>query len=432
MGRRGILNEVYNFIDLYLHHVGQSEVPRIYHEWSAISLLAACARDRIWFEKFSGKKLMPNLFVYLIGPSGSGKDNAAETAMEFIEEFHEIRCYHGKASAQYFYDWICRKPKDANGNMLAEQDPRVWFVTPELANSIGTGPSADAFLKFMTDLYHGKVRAWQEGTRTSGAHTLKKSPCINWLAGSTREWLCQAVSHQEILGGFFARVCAVEPVIDYDKRLFRPTVPEDHLRVRDHLLERLYAIVQAEGVFSSTPDADAIERRWYEHRPVPADQILLPSWKRQHDQVLKLSMLYALADWREGEEFVWHKQHMVKAQRVSNNLLRSVSQLAAFSGARSIDAAALVMVAEIIRQAGRIQRSTLLRRVYPLGIGSEVLARIIHTLQQARELVVFEPKGVGGREASPIYVWQTKSFAKRIKEFSTHDHAEGSLRSEED
>ena len=45
----GILDEgERQFIDLYMHMIGRSEVPRRFHFWSAMSLLAACVADRVW------------------------------------------------------------------------------------------------------------------------------------------------------------------------------------------------------------------------------------------------------------------------------------------------------------------------------------------------------------------------------------------------
>ena len=44
----GILDEgERQFIDLYMHMIGRSEVPRRFHFWSCMSLLAACG-DRYW------------------------------------------------------------------------------------------------------------------------------------------------------------------------------------------------------------------------------------------------------------------------------------------------------------------------------------------------------------------------------------------------
>ena len=36
-----------HFLNLYMHMIGRSEVPRRFHFWSAMSLLAACVADRV-------------------------------------------------------------------------------------------------------------------------------------------------------------------------------------------------------------------------------------------------------------------------------------------------------------------------------------------------------------------------------------------------
>ena len=74
-----------NFLHLYNYLTGDSEIPKGYHGWAALSLLAALAEKRVWFEKFKGSKIYPNIYTLLIGPSGVGKGGAIGHAMRVLK-----------------------------------------------------------------------------------------------------------------------------------------------------------------------------------------------------------------------------------------------------------------------------------------------------------------------------------------------------------
>ena len=94
----GILDEgERQFIDLYMHMIGRSEVPRRFHFWSAMSLLAACVADRVWVKADIATKIYPNLYVFLVGPSGSGKEQAIKVVLKLVaEQQSKVNPYAGK------------------------------------------------------------------------------------------------------------------------------------------------------------------------------------------------------------------------------------------------------------------------------------------------------------------------------------------------
>src|SRR5205085_1370049 len=151
---------------------------------------------------------------------------------------------------------------------------------PELKMSVGTGGLADDFITKMTEWYKGRLEI-RDGTRTSGEKVLR-SLCINWLAGTTREWLIDSLGQNNIEGGFLGRCVTVEAKYN-DLRFRRPLYPPDYDEVMEHLKARFRALQYLGGTFVLTPEAESVEEAWYMKRPRPADESLIPTWKREHD-----------------------------------------------------------------------------------------------------------------------------------------------------
>lgn len=427
----GKLEQTRNFLELYLHQAGTSEVPLAYHKWACLSFLAACVRDRVWYEKFAEVKLTPHLYVFLIGESGTGKDIAARFALKLLHYNKQaLRVYPGKTSAAALVDFLRKRERKQGTTEHLPPDPRIWLITTELANSIGTGGQADTFLKFMTDLYSGKDEQtpWRESTRYAGVDKKLLSPLINWLAGTTREWLCQVVTIEDIRGGFFARICPVEVPVTMTLRHYKPNRPWDYEEIREYLYDRVELYLNAEGVFELDEEAEVIDRVWYESRPAPRDDRLRPTWRRQHEQVLKLAQLYALCDWKRLDQpFIIRRPHIVKAQQDVAVFLKTTEHLLAYAATQNLDAATMLLVANQIKEHKAIRRGALLKLVYKEGVTSELLHRIEQTLLKAGEIRIHAPNIPGVSAANPVYVWtggrrvSLKSIEPKTEEEETND-----------
>jgi len=367
-----------------MHHCGVSEVPKEYHLWAAISLIAACTDDRVWYEKFHDKKLKMNQYVILIGPSGVGKGEAIDTAMKFIPSAPSIRPYRGKATGAHLADAFGKPVR--LGKKLILPKPTIFLITPELSMSVGEGPIAMDFVKRMTELYTGGDYTWREGTRTHGAIEFK-APCVNWLAGTTVQWLVESVPRSAIESGFFARVIPIEVSYDLNRRFAKPLVPDDYDRVTEWLHRHIEWMNGVHGEFRMTRKALAVKDHWYMNRPSPSDEALIPSWKRQDDLVIKLSMALALCE--KTDRLIVTSKHVVQAQYLVNEAHKSLPGLIAFAS-MSPETQGLQAVSDIIRIAKRMPHTALLRRVSHRGITSKQLMEHLDTLKARQDIQVIQ------------------------------------------
>lgn len=351
-----ILNDTKDFLRLYLHHTGHSEIPVAYHLWSAIALLAATLADRVWIQKLADSPVKPNLYTMLLGPSAIGKDEAVKAAIKFVDGLDAVNLYNGELTASYMVSALAQGADHSDAGVI--DHAKLFLVTPELAMSVGEGEHARAFIRHMTGLYSGFQVPFKKGTAKAGLITVKRS-CINWLAGSTAEWLIDAVPPNAIKGGFLGRFIIIPEDYDLARRILRPLYPADRPFIVEYLRARVETLVTQTGEFTLSQDAADMEEYWYANRPAPTDRMLIPTWRRQHDLIYKLGMVMAKA--RDELSFRIERQDWTRAQQLATVAERGavsiMSHVLATHESTRLDA-----VRDLIRGAGEMGHSAALRR----------------------------------------------------------------------
>lgn len=377
MTRPSKLEQTRNILQLYTHHVGTSEVPPEFPLWSAISLIAACVSDRVWFSKFKSSKLHPNLYTFLLGPSGCGKGESVGMALKYVENLPIIGTYVGNTTAQFMLKHLGRTSVDDYGNEVSNS--KLFLVTEELAMSVGSGPQAEDFVRHMTGLYKGGEYMFEKGTVTGG-HTKIKGHCLNWLAGTTLEWAVKCIPRDCIEGGFLGRVAIVAGQYDTAKRIVRPRYPSDFEEIKDHLHERFEILTRLHGQFRMSRRAQLIEEQWYMQRPAPEDEAMLPTWRREHDLSLKLGMILAMSDIESAdEELVMRARHIEVGQQLVTACHKAAPQLQR-AAATTRDSETVEVVRRLLEKAGEIQRAALQRKLSPRGIHKDAMDAALATL----------------------------------------------------
>jgi hypothetical protein len=314
-------------------------------------MIAACAGERIWYTKHRGSKLLPNLYTFMLGPSGLGKDTAVNDSMKFLKHIPTIKLYAGKATAAHVIDYLSNSNKNGPA--------KIYLVTPEMAMSVGSGSLADDFVKLMTALYTSSNYPITEGTRTSGTHVLT-DPCINWTSGSTEEWMMRCLTRDAIEGGFFARVLPIRANYDFANRIYKIIYPDDYEEVVDHIHARITILSRLAGEFAMTREADMIAEHWFMNRDIPEDDSLIPSWQRAESMILKVAMIFSLADNLELGDLIINKEHLIRAQRLIQEVHKNVPYFLTLA-ARGPETEYVERVASVIRRAKSIPRYILMR-----------------------------------------------------------------------
>jgi len=383
-----------DFIKLYNYLTGKSEIPKGFHGWACLSFIAALAEKRVWFEKFPGAKMYPNIYVMLIGPASIGKGGAISHAMRILKAADldpPLNLYRGSTTHAHLED-ILGKPIKVDDEWVPPPS-HLWLIMDELANNLGDGKLAERFIKMMTELFTGDYDI-SGGTRTHGARMME-SPSVNWFSGTTKDWLFDVISKKDVFSGFTARVLFC--FRDYqDIRHPQIIVPDDYDEVLNILVKRIRAIHLTSGRFTFTPRAQQIKDKWYNERPVPEDDALLAAWKRGDDLIIKLCMIFSLA---EGTDLVIKPHHFMKARSTFDNAFTDLDILMDLAcGTKEKEE--VQFIERVLRSKGKINRTLLGKIAYKRGIMSKRLDVILEDIN-SRSLLRMNRTKTGAY----IYEW---------------------------
>lgn len=388
-----------SFLELYLHATGTSETPSIYHQWCALSTIAACVADRVWIEKFKGKKIAPNLYLILLGPSGNGKGTAMGFSEGLIRDLPNLNLWNGMITAPRLIDKL-GKAKVVTDTITGKKhkvldNSKIMLMTPELASSVGEGVMADKFVKLMTALYEGHTD-WDTGTRTSG--DVKITNCnINWIAGSTPQWLVECLPKSSIDSGFLARTIVAQADYDYDKRIPIPIPPIDYDAVHAHLKYRCIEYANLHGEFDVEDQAYELQHSWYMTRPREHNTALEAAWHRDDDLSWKLSMIFSLA---EGCEMMIRSRHMILAQKFISRAHKDLPKLLTMAS-QTPETETSDLMSKLIKKAKRITHRSLMQQLGARGKRARDIKDAAFQLKSMDE-IEFEKGPRGGT----IYKWK--------------------------
>lgn len=322
----GKLEETRDFVDLFTYVCGEWTTPSVYYRWMALQLIAAVIEDRVSIEFDFHAATYPNIWVCLIGPSGTGKDHCIRMALHLLKPEDPIWRFDGRSTVPGLYDYMAARQK-ADQRASAP----VFLVSSDITELLSPGPEAIQFTTRILALYDRHERVFMDMTRTGGPREIHR-PMLNWVFGSTPEWFPKAIDPGVFSSGFSPRTFFVmgKP-IDANFHLKRPIQRHDQEEVLAHLrtrVEELLAIPEG-SMFVWHPDAE----RMY-------DQFLLDQqYKLQHTKVseadriamnrlkvwvVKLAMLLSLARWRPGKNLTIWPRALRLAMDYSQDALRDV------------------------------------------------------------------------------------------------------------
>ncbi len=387
-----------DFLDLYMHITGISEVPPLFHFWCGLSLIAACVKDRIWYEKPSSKRIIPNLYIILLGESASGKGEAITDLEELISVEVPARI-HGNPPEKLVIPELNR----FNGTITAPYLSKflsvkrcVYLVMPELSQSLTNRTLTEWFIRPMCELSRPKGSHVDATVKHGGIEI--KNQVINWIAGSNKTWLIEAIPESSIQGGLIGRSVVVEGDRK-GKRIWEPLSPPDRKDIIVYLKEAIQFYMELSGQFTYTDGAREIQKVWYHGKPEETDEALRPSWLREDDLIFKLSMLFALSDLSRINEkdLIVQARHVKAAINTISDLWKPVKTLAeAIVAPLSPEARGLAMMRRIIKQFPvsahkYIKKNDLSRRLSSAGHMEPARAKFLDELVRVtKEVKVFQ------------------------------------------
>ena len=398
----GALSHTRHLSSLYVHMSGKGECPPEFHKWAFISLISALLENRVYTELLLDQPLYPNLYVFLIGPSGLGKGNSIGgvcTLHRQLEEEGQIRIYRGDATKASLTDLLSQGEWSEQEGSHKDASARMWLIMDELKNDLGRYQLAQEFIQMMTAIFTESGGDRDSSTRTGGAQKIKGS-CVTWLAGSTQDWLLKAIGRDAIQGGFVPRGLYVFQERT-SRRILSPAYPFDREKVKEFILGELRRIRSLKGQMYLTPNAHIYLKDWYEGAPQEEDSVLAPMYSRDREKVLKLCMTLVAC---EGNEMLIRQSHLYEAITLMHSLQNSFPRLIKLS-TQSKESINIDLIYETIKRksngGGWVENREVLQALARRNILTEHVKQAVENLEAMCKIEVEEGKRGGGRYKIP-------------------------------
>lgn len=290
-----------DFFDSYFEYVENTEPPRIFHRWCAISGVATILGRNLVLPH-GHFKLFPNQYIMLVGGSGARKS----TAIRIIKGLLQGTGYDTIAAEKTSKEKFLLDLQDglfgdevADTEVLQQTVGGLWqedttvreclIAADEFNDFVGNG-NID-FLSLLGSLwdFDGIYKARVKNSKSVAI----PYPTINMLAGNTSDRLASAIPIDAIGQGFTSRILLVHGERS-EKRFSIPPAPSKD--ATDRILGKLQQIKSlCRGVATIEPDALEALDKLYNTWPGLEDSRFSAYSTRRFGHLLKLCIVFAAA-----------------------------------------------------------------------------------------------------------------------------------------
>lgn len=371
----------------YLKYTEDTEPPKSYHTWCAISMIAGAMQRRLFF-RWGHDLIYPNMYVILVGPSGHARKG---TAMKVSKEFLR-NAGVATASESVTREALIKAMVNSTQSYSDDLGKILWHcsisaVSEELA--VFLEQSDIKFLAALTDWYDCHD-IWKYETKGGGVDKLQ-GVCFNLLGGTAPDWL-SSIFPEEALGGGFTSRCIFVVEERKGKTVPKPSMDEELGQLIQADLEHIMTL---SGEMTMTPEAENYYIKWYESaeedikngKMAVEGQYFSGYCSRRATHIRKLAMVLSIS---RSDDLIITLEDMQRADKVLTSVERNMSS--AFHGlGRSQYSRAVQDVLQIMARRRKIKRSDLLKMVYK-NIDSQDLKVVKEILQQMKVIrVIISP-----------------------------------------
>lgn len=279
-----------NWIDTYLAYTDNTEPPRIFREWCAISVIAAALQRKCWLE-WGTVMMYPNLYIVLTAPAGRARKGTAMKPARDLLEYLSIPISAEAVTRESLIRLLCQSERTIPGDWGGTHSSLTVF-SPEL--TVFLGYSNLQLIADLTDWFDC-AQSWTYHTKNSGTDPIN-GVFLNLLGATTPDLIKSALPQDAVGGGLTSRMIFVYA----DKK--GKTVPFPFLSAEAKALwpalqSGLDAIHSLSGPFSVTKDFLERWGDWYIQNDGKSPFGLVPCRtldgyvERRPTHLLKLTMI---------------------------------------------------------------------------------------------------------------------------------------------
>jgi len=256
-----------HWLKAYVDFTALSEAPLDFHFWTGVSTVAAVLRRRVWRDERLFK-WTPNFYIIFVGPAGVvTKSTTLGLGYRLLQQVPGIvfgpdsMTWHGLAkrfeAAVEYVKYI--DEKGVQKQIL--QSPLTCSIS-ELGTFLR--PDDKGLVSFLTDIWDGKERPFEHGTKDSGQIKIE-NPWLNLIGATTPEWMQNNFPANLIGEGIGSRTIFIygekkRHLTAYPSQAVAAT---DYSIIQNHLIDDLKQIATLSGPYDITPEALQWGTDWY-------------------------------------------------------------------------------------------------------------------------------------------------------------------------
>lgn len=333
-----------SFLNDYRTFCSGSEAHPTYHMFSGLVALSSIISRRIWVEQ-GYFKVYPNLYVVLVGPPGNRKTSAMSIAKALIRELGNVPFSAECVTKEKLVLDLFEQERVIERMSDQYKDQRIYtpmtIMVTELSEFLGAG--SVGMVNFLTTIYDQDV--YESRTKNKGEVRVT-GPFLNLLACTTPDWITTYLRGDVISGGFSRRAIFV---LETGKagRIPFPAVSAEAKLAWDRCIAHARKLEKIHGPLTWEPAAREFYSSWYKALEMPTEETVVGYYETKHMQLLKISMLLAVA---EGTELVLRQSHLEGGLALLKLAEENLSKVFAGIGRNELNAAAaktLEMLARI-------------------------------------------------------------------------------------
>jgi len=337
-----------------LDATAEAESPRSFFWWAGACAIASTVKNQVYLDKFY-YKLFPNMFVFIVAPSGLRKGAPVDLCIELVKMGAHTRVIAGRSSAQAIVNELGKTHTKENGDApLTEASALI--ASGEFSSSIVRDPDA---LTILTNLYDGHYnKEYSTYLKSMGTETIK-GVNITLFGGLNETHFNDLITEKEISGGFMARTLVV---YERKRALKNSLVDEpEKLFVPDQLAVYLKEMSKVKGKFAWSPDAKKLYKDWYMEWDAEGEEDKTGLANRIHDHILKVAMIISLS---QSFDLILRPEHIIEAKDKCFALVKNLKRITQGSGKSATAPVMQKIVATLLAAENyRMGRSKLLSKL---------------------------------------------------------------------
>lgn len=303
-----------SFLRTYLEYVEDTESPRVFHIWSALTTMGACLGRRAYFN-FGIGPVYANMYTLLVGPPGVRKSVAVGIATRRLRHSTGVRFAPSDTSGQRqgLLAAMENKAIEGDAKLAAALEGSLEVTADELLAAVGSAKfqinpkdshvvfaDASEFTSFIghnnLDMITFLGKMWDGEPydyRLKNSQMTLNDPLLTILGGSTPTNIASALPVEAVGQGFMSRIILVYGREKY-KRIPRPTKLSEAL---EQQIDQAYstAFHEMDGEFKETDGARKALDDLYDVPLKIEDHRFVYYAERRHTHLIKLGMCMAAA-----------------------------------------------------------------------------------------------------------------------------------------